>query len=249
MQHYKFGVIKNATLIKKTELKDLVVFLSNDFTHIQYEAETKDGTHIEYTEFKDLLNYPNYNKRKIVGLKIICSNNDKSIDITFKSDIYLIKPETIKYYLRYEQQEWGFKFEDDLLQQLKDFKPYYNFLTYFNFLIAFPIFILIISFLYLGIDYILKLFELTGYTSIDYNKSSSSSNGSNIVGFIIWLPIYFLGLLLNISRNYLFPHIFIALGKQEKEYLKREKIVRLVFGVVILGIIINIFAQIIINNT
>ena len=88
-----------------------------------------------------------------------------------------------------------------------------------------------------------------GYTTIDYTAMSESNSSSRSIGLLWWIPIFLSGYIINQTRNYLFPILFIATGKQVKEYNKRKTISYILFGVVFLGVIINIISELIINGT
>ena len=238
----KFGSIKKASLVKDKDLSHLVEFLGITFEVVNFKAKTVDGTIINFENLEEILAYPNFAKRKLTELELSCNNEERSVDIKFKKENNLVIPETINYYLSYNDQNWGFKFEDDLINELNDFTPWYNTLTYLEFRFAFPMLIFIATILFVGIDYFLKLFGLAGYTDIDLHNTKETSS-SWIIG-LLWGGILIIGgEFLNRLRGYLFPTLFIALGKQSKEFDKRKKITNIVFGVILLGILINLISE------
>lgn len=246
-KHTKHGSLSGASLVQETELTNFINFLGNEFDEIKYSAKTKDGTSINFDSLKELLDYPNFSKRNLVEMEILCAGEQRSIDISFKTGMYFIIPETITYYLAYDDSKWGFKFEDDLLQELKEFKPYYSPLTYLNLTFGIPLILVGIVILYFSIDYFLKIFGLQGYlqTNVSIEKNTLSSG---LIGYIYGALLIFLGYLLNVSRNYLFPILFIATGKQKKEYQFRKKISYFAFGVVLLGVVINVISSLLTNG-
>ena len=238
-KHSKNGNLYGAVLIQETDLLSFVEFLSKHFNEININGKTIDGTNINFSNLEEFTSYSNFEKRKIVEFELSCSNEEQSIDIKFQNDRYLIKPETISYYLRYNNHVWGFKFEDDLRQELKEFRPYYNFLSYINLKLGVPAIFLVLSSLLFSIDYLLKVADLPGFTNIDY-YNSGRNNSSWITQIPFLASLFLLGYIMELIRNYLFPVLFIATGKQKKEYQKRKKIIYVVFGIIILGIIINL---------
>lgn len=229
------------------ELRDLDEFLSKEFDDLLYKGKTKDGTSVKFESIKELLSFPNFSTRKLVELEISGSKKDESsINISFENERDFIAPESVNYYLSYNDQNWGFKFEDDLRNQLKDFIPYYNFLTYLNYTIGLPILLLASVFLYMTLDYFLKEFGLQGYTDMDY---SVKSEGSSSFGGFAWI-ILMVGLtyLLNLGRNYLFPVLFIAIGKQVKEYNRRKTLSYVFFGVILLGVVVNVISALLLKS-
>jgi|GEM_PF-2471165 len=247
-KHSKHGELYGAVLVEESELRDFIDFLAKDFTEIGINGKTKDGTNISFSCLDEFISYSNFEKRKIVEFEVSCSNKEHSVDIKFQNESFFFKPKTISYYLRYNNQNWGFKFEDDLRQELKEFRPYYSFLTYLDLTFGLPLLIVAITILFVSVDYFLKVAGLSGFTNVNYSNSGNS-NSSWIVGVVWWIPIYLSGYFINLLRNYLFPVLFIATGKQIKEYQKRKTIAYVCFGVILLGIAINIVSNLITKGT
>ena len=236
--------LKIATLITEPAINNFNKFLVKNFDNIEYVGTTSDGTEITFFSVDALLSYPNFKKRSLVGLKIKCDSDDRNLYIDISS-FRRIFPETITYFLQSDNREWGFSFEDELIERLKEFKPWYNILTFTDLTLGIP-FIFILFFLFiLAIDYFIKLFGYSGFLSIDYN---SNSTNNPIVGYIVWIPILILCYIINIIRNYLFPLVFIATGSLKKEYNKRQQISYFIFVVVGLGIFINIISSYLTNG-
>lgn len=239
----KNGELKIATLISKNEITKLGNFLSENFNNVAYKGSTKDGTIIRFVSLEDFLSYPNFDKRSLIGLNIECENDNKSLELKFYDERYIF-PETIKYSLRYDNTEWGFSFEDELNERLKEFKPWYSILTCTNLTYGLPAIGIIIILAVFALDFFTKQFGYSGFLSIDYNSNTSSNQ---IVGYILWIPILICSFLINKLRDYLFPLIFIAIGKQKKVYENRQKLSYVLFGVIGLGIAINILSSLLIK--
>lgn len=247
-KHTKYGKVKVSTLIQERELKNLDEFLLKEFDDVSYKGKTKDGTSVQFESINELLSYPNFSARQLLELEISGAKKDeRSINIEFESERGFIVPESINYYLSYNDQNWGFKFEDDLRNELKDFIPYYNFLTYLNYTFGLPILLFISLILYMTLDYFLKEAGLWGFTDIDYSIKSESSS-SSFPGLAWGILLFGLTYLMNLGRDYLFPILFIAIGKQVKEYNKRKTISYVVFGVVMLGVIINLISELLVKG-
>lgn len=227
-----------ATLMDERGMVELGKFLSENFSEIAYRGITKDETNIRFSSLDDLLSYPNFDKRNLVGLDIECKSTDKSLDVNFREDRF-IRPDTIRYTLQYDNAEWGYSFENELNERLKGFKPWYNILTFTNLTLGLPVMGSIIALLIFGIDFWAKQLGYLGFLSIDY----SAETGNQIVGYIMVIPILIISFLINKLRDYLFPLMFIAIGKQKERYRMRQKIAYLLFGVIGLSVIINIFSS------
>jgi len=117
--------LKIATLITEPAINNFNKFLVKNFDDIEYVGTTSDGTEITFFSVDALLSYPNFKKRSLVGLKIKCDSDDRNLYIDISSFRHIF-PETITYFLQYDNREWGFSFEDELIERLKEFKPWYN---------------------------------------------------------------------------------------------------------------------------
>ena len=107
--------------------------------------------------------------------------------------------------------------------------------------------ITILLFSFMTIDYFMKL---VGYNLTDINYYEDTKSSTSSFPVLAWMLLLFLSTyLINLGRNYLFPVLFIALGKQVKEYNKRKTISRILFGVVVLGIIINLISNFLISKS
>ena len=238
----KHGEIKKACLIEVAEFNQFIVFLSKTFNEINYKGTTEDGTSIEFENLDDLLAFPNFHNRRLTNIELSATGEENSLNVNFKKRHQFIMPETINYTLTYNDQSWGFKFEDDLRNELKEFVPSYNYLTYLEFSFALPLLLFLLLISYLGLDYFLKICGFSGYTDIDLTKISEPK-GSNFIGIIWGLVILIGGSILNKIRSYLFPTIFISIGKQVKEFKKRQNIAKLLFGVILLGVLVNLLSD------
>jgi len=53
--------------------------------------------------------------------------------------------------------------------------------------------------------------------------------------------------MIDLLRDFLFPQYFFCIGRQEKAFKKRRNIAYFIFGVIILGILINIASAVILQ--
>lgn len=241
MKCYKRADISCASLIQEKELEALNIFLSKNFSKLSYKSKTIDSTDISFNDFQELMEYPNFSKKRLNEIEIICIEDQRLLKLTFKEDkYYLFKPKTINYYLEYYDQNWGFKFEEDLNQELKEFKPYYNILTFSQLTIIFPILFTVINSLYNLIIYYQKNHTLEG---IFYIQATENILKYIFIGIFLSIIFFIIGNFLNLFRNYLFPTLFIALGKQSREYEKRKTISNVFFVMIGLGIIVGIISN------
>ncbi|OOG78305.1 hypothetical protein [Algoriphagus sp. A40] len=243
-KHSKHGEIYGAILILESELINFFSFLSQHFGEVKINGKTKDGTNISFSSLGEFTSYSNFEKRKIIEFELSCSETDQSVDIKFQNERGIFKPKTLKYNLRYNNQDWGFKFEDDLRQELKEFRPYYNYLTFLDLTFGLPLLLAAILTFIFSLDYLLKFSGLIGFLKVEYIYTNTSQS-SWIIGVAWCIPIFLFSYSLNLFRNYLFPVLFIATGKQIKEYQKKKTIAYIIFGIFLMGIVINLISDLI----
>ncbi|MCB2408470.1 hypothetical protein [Hymenobacter lucidus] len=250
MQHSKHSSISQASLLTSQSIEEFDQFLRNHFQTITYTGKLVEGTSIDFLFKENVLSYSNNNRRNLESIEIKCYGEfadrewDKYLSISFKDEMSLIKPKTISYHLSYESREWGFKFEDDLLSEIKIFKPIYNILTYADFIGGFLLLLPAILVLFLVLD---GAFRLMGrrpvFASGNANNTSNDLSSISIVFLIITIVIV-LGYVLNKIRDYLFPRLYIATGRQSKEYEKKMWIAGILLGTIVLGLAIEFLSSI-----
>lgn len=244
MKHFKHASITQATLVTPESLEKFEKFLLKHFKKIEYSSKLNDGTTINFLDIKDLLDYQNPNHRMIQSIELTCiddkdySNREKSLNINLKNEETLIKPLSASYTLQYESRDWGFAFEDELISEIKDLKPIYNYITYFN-LTIFPLLSIAgLLLLLLFIDGLLKVSGAKGYFE-DSQPNQTQSAASITIPIMASIMLFIIGYYTNKTRNYLFPVFSTTIGKQLKTYNQKMMISQIIFGIIILGIVVN----------
>lgn len=149
---------------------------------------------------------------------------------------YEFSDQTIKYEFNYFDLNWGFKFNDEIEELLNYFKPWYSFISKIS---AFQSILLLFTVLFLILIWpgFIKIYDKS---KLDFIILLQSARG---VGFLVAIILLGFAFILNKITNYLFPKSFLALGYQLNEYKKRKNISYIIFGVIILGIILNLIAS------
>lgn len=242
MKYSKANELSMAVLITEQSSKNIHSFLNKNFSEIQYSGELSDSTNIIFDNFEDFLNYPNSNSKYISRLSIDCSDGEssyesrRSVSITFRN-YRLYAPKAVKYSLKYRDKEWGFLFEDELINELKETRPSYNLLEYFDTYVL----LTIITTVYLVYE---------GFRNLLLRVKSPSGSLFDVpfpvlvtVALIV-LIIYFAILWsLNKTRNYLFPVLFFAIGHQVKSFERRRFIANIVFAGIIGAVLLGLFTN------
>ncbi|WP_338792865.1 hypothetical protein [Bernardetia sp. MNP-M8] len=231
MNYKKYKRYKFAYVIEEERLNDFIDFLENkNFENINFEVNTIDGTSIKFSNLKSLLSYENFDNRKIIDLGIDARKDKDNLNITFEADESLFPNSEISYYFSYNNQDWGFKFDDDLDTRVKEFHAgfLYNIFTkwYFIFLLNAIFFLVIIVF-----------------GSIYFNTIPT------YLSFIIGMMSFGTLSLFALSKFRLafFSRSIIALNRQKIKYVRMKKNIKtainILFVVIILGLLVSIGAS------
>ncbi|BDS10091.1 hypothetical protein [Aureispira anguillae] len=236
----KYETKNHSLIINEENFTEFHQFLLKYFTSIELIGGTIDKTTIKFQDLQDLFNYPNHKERKLIHIQTSCKKGlgDDSAHLSiYLGKEFLSMNHTIRYHLDYDIQDWGFRFDDELNKFLRGFKTKSNLISKTDLILIAPLFVALL---------------LTFYIFYIDNNSHGMENSNSLEILNHKIPVkvltsfFFLGVLISIFfekiKKYLFPHIFVALGKQKKEYLHRLKIRNLVFGVIILSLLINILS-------
>ncbi len=130
MNHnYKKNERKNfSILVDERELLDFNTFLLKYFNTIEFAGKTNDNTELKFDSINDVLDYPNHKERKLESIEVSCKEciDDEKARLTISlGSQYTSFPESIQYYFRYNNIDWGFRFDDELTKHLREFKTWY----------------------------------------------------------------------------------------------------------------------------
>jgi hypothetical protein len=92
-------------IVKKEDLKSLNDFICKEYKHIEYTIHTNNGTKYELISFDEIINYDNYDSKKIIQIYITAQNEKLANNILFPDfGISLCDitnyPTSISYYIK-----------------------------------------------------------------------------------------------------------------------------------------------------
>ncbi len=237
-----------AVVVDEQKLKYFDSFLSEHFSRKKYRCDCIDNTIIEFDNLNEVIEYENPDFRRIKSIEIFGDN--ESSENKYASDIYLYPDfrielggnwpfQTLKYTIRSTDISKTTYFEKELQERIKDFRPWYWVIskTSFNTVLW------VVSWSYTLI---------AGFSSLKQRISGKTVPSSNLdLTYNGWFFLIissigiFIGLIyiMDKFKNYLFPKVVIKLGKQKERSSKKNNIIYLVFGVIILSVLINLFSS------
>lgn len=244
-RNYSYG---DAIFVTVDKLRYLNTFLSSKFNNVTYTAYCIDDTKLSPESFEELLQYENPSFKRITGLRIIALSEEQEANIEIQLGIvgFHRNGKLIDFSFSYQDVIWGIEIEKELVERLKEFRPWYWWLTRIQFWWMLPssvmILILVLAYILGGAILFLKLFGA-------YIPPSSAKRANEAETFVIWIfiigSLFLVGIGLDGLIGYRFPRVFFCLGRQNEEYDRRKKIFNIVFGTIMGGIILAVLGNIV----
>ncbi|MBU4348569.1 hypothetical protein KJ830_02250 [bacterium] len=243
--------IKHAILIDENSLNDLFKFISEKYEKVEIIAKCNDGSLLETKDIKEILSFENPNYRKIISITITGRNSPEeklSFSIINKFPPYPISldfpfggPSTAECTIVSEKEEIAKFNSDKLKQMLLELKPsfFYDFLARISLLSIIALFWGTTSMIY----WVKVFFGIIP-------KTSSNFSGIEAFSFIVILIIALIVITypFDLLRQWLFPKVFLLLGKQKKNMKTIQNYRTIIFVVLILGMVISIAAGLLLRK-
>lgn len=234
-----------AILVTPDDLTHLEDFLKKHFSELAYSVTCEDGTRLEPTNLQDILDYENPTFRRIATIVIVASDGTASGDRTEisigKVGIILAGTQSISF--RFADVKRQQPIEEEVILRLRAMRPWFWWLSRIPFYVLLPAALVGMSFFLNAASIIRKLRAATASAPTSPSLFTESEGQTMTVVSIVALLV--IGSILDRFRDYLFPRCFFLIGRQVKEYGQRKTISSIIFGVIILGILINIASSLI----
>jgi hypothetical protein len=246
MESKKTKYISHAIVVWSSDLKYFDEFLRKNFQNISYEAICHDETRLKPTNLNELLEYENPDFKSLASVTCKSWNedgNNDSVEITIgKAGILFTETAMIR--LNFSDVKRQMPIEDEIFKRIRSMRPWYFWLSKIPFMLLLPLLLFGYSIMLNAISLTKKL---TGIIPLSASNppSSFTENEASVFMMVACGILFLVGYLIDRFKGYLFPKYFFCLGRQEKNYEKRRTISYLIFGVIILGILINIISTII----
>lgn len=242
--------IKDALLIDEKSLRELFEFISNKYEKVEIIIKCNDKSLLETKDIEEILSFENSNYRKIISITITGRNsleeklslsiiNDLSRDIIDLGSPFFMP--TAEYTVISEKEEIAQFNSDKLIKLLLELKPsfFYDIFSRTTLLSIIVLFWGTASIIYWG-----------GVVFGIISRTSSNVSGleafSTTVIFVIALVV--ITYPFDLLRQWLFPRVFLLLGKQKKNMKTIENWRKNIFIVLALGILVSIIAGLILRK-
>lgn len=250
MESQKTKYISHSVIVYPEDIKYFDEFLRKNFQNIQYEIQCEDGTKLKPTNLNEILEYENPDFKRIGSITFKASNEQNKKDsveiIIGKAGLGLFSSDTAMIRFYFSDIKRQIPIEDEIMKRIKAMRPWYFWLTKISFSFILPFLLWSYSISLSAVSLVKKLTGTIPLTPPTPPTPSVFTEGEATIFVLSAMGILFLvGYLIDNSRDYLFPKYFFYIGRQQKKYDKKRLIANIIFGVIILGIIINLASTII----
>jgi hypothetical protein len=235
---------KHALLVSREDIEGTAEFVRRRYARLEFSAHCTDGSTLTTKNADEILNFENRNDRRIDELKLEFRQDDitERGDIQFSDEGFRLCRWTVW------SNDDGFaqQIATELGQRVRASRPWYSWIIRIRPTAVFVGFLLLLS-ATLTWGYLLK----TGHLPSTEHPSPDFAEIFNVL-----LPILvILGLCLLLAEkvwSWMFPKLWFLIGRQTREFEKRERVRRLVFGgvigAIVIGLIVNYLSAIFLSQ-
>ena len=229
-----------AIVVTKEDLESIGEIFSEHYKVRAYTAECIDGTKIECSSLDELLEYENTSARRIDLVTIeICNVHEQYIGYVTLQNSEFGYGSSCEFEITDSEDARVASTSKKLEELVTDLKQWYSWLQKYD-LISWVCFLII---------FVVVISTWYETIFINQGKLTTHFDFSIISAFYLMLPffalIFWLLLYLNKKWKWLFPRVFFALGRQEKEWAKRTIVRNWIIRTFIASVLIPIILLII----
>jgi len=209
LKEHKFSII-----VKKEDLKALNDFICTEYKYIEYAIHTNNGVRYELSSFDDIINYDNYDSKKITQIYIKAQNEKPTRSIIFPDFEISLGDLTnyttsISYQIR-KATEKEIEYRTQKTEELiNNFKADYSWLHKNSTIIAIVLFIWMCIAIPLQV-YIVEKVETATFFVFIFILSA----------FAGWIGVRLLDKII----SFFFPQTVLCIGKQIDFYERKKKL-------------------------
>jgi len=241
--------IKHALLIDEKNLRELFEFISNKYEKVEITIKCNDKSLLETKDIEEILSFENSNYRKIISITITGRNSlEERLSFSIVNDLsrnildvgYPLFGPTAEYTVISEKEEIAQFNSDKLIKLLLELKPsfFYDIFSRTTLLSIIVLFGGTASIIYCG---------GVGFGIISRTSSNVSGIESLSAGVILFIALLVITYPFELLRQWLFPRVFLLLGKQKKNMKTIENCRKIIFIVLTFGILVSIIAGLILR--
>ena len=241
MKGRRYFTVRSALLITEHTLKELEGFILKELPSLEYTLHCSGNVTLLPKSLDEILTYENAGFQRILGITIQASSpaiQDRQLEVELGSprcSVFAIAASS----LHFDDSSWAYGFHTELRRRILASRPWYWPLSLFGFKIVLP---MLLSLLPLAATLFLLVLELIGKYTPQPN-SPTNSHFENLYVLSIF-GAFGVGVLLDLLKENFFPRTFFCIGRQKESFRKKQGLLYFFFGVIALGVAINLVSSI-----
>lgn len=196
--------IYHSLIVSENDLNSIFDFLKSKYNSVQLMGDCNDGSSLETGDVDEILRFENVSYRKFTSIRIKATSG---IDDVFSLGIYSDRYKTSEIYLYSKNDERALFISQEIQKRLTEMKPAYDWIARISILFATITILSIVGLVLSGAE-ILGMREAVHGAEITIYDFF---NRTVLLGLLILIATYPIDML----RKYLFPKVFILIGKQK----------------------------------
>lgn len=233
--------IAHALLVSSEDLQFLDESLAKEFAEVTYSATLEDGTKVAFGPLRELLDYENPDFKRIASLSVSAGTGDvlgDAVELVLGEARPALRATGSVFY-RLKNVDQLTKLEAELSGRVRAMRPWYHLLTQTNFVDLFFYAFVVLFFASNAWSLLNRLRGIPRPAA----ASPITEGEAMVLVLLIGMVLYVVGRALNLSKDFLFPRVFFNLGRQVDRFRQRERIAQVLFGVIGLGIVVNLMSK------
>jgi hypothetical protein len=226
---------KHALLVSREDIEGLANFLSQRYQHLKFSAHCTDGSTLTTAIANELLDFENRNDRRIDELKLEFRQNDleERGDVEFSDQVFRV----CRWTVWSNDDGLAQQIAMELSQRIRATRPWYSWISRTRLAYLLPALLML-----LGVVTTWHHLITTGrFASIEHPSPDFGETISILLPIVL---VFVVGVLFfDKVWSWMFPKLWFLIGRQKREFEKRERVRRWVFGGVIGAIVIGCIAN------
>jgi hypothetical protein len=227
--------VKHALLVRREDVEGLASFIRQQYARLEFSAHCTDGSTLTTELPNDLLDFENRSDRRIDELRLAFRRDD----IAERGDIEFSDEGSRRSRWTVWSNDDGFaqQIATELGKRIRATRPWYSWLSRTRPTIVFIAWLVLLGSALTWYD----LIKTGRFASMDHKTPDSGEMWSVLVPILAVLGLCLL--VIEKSWSWLFPKLWFLIGRQAREFEKRERVRRWVFGGVLGAILIGLLVN------
>ena len=227
--------VNHALLVEPAELERLVNFLTKEYARLTLKARCRDGSTLDTETLSEIVDFDNLNYRSIERLTITCSCEPGELLILELGSLRT----TAEVSVHSADDRKALHVADQTVKLLKEMRPSYNLVTRINLIVCtFGLLLLMVAY-----GFYLSLAEVLGWRPLSPTADNGAVARAQNIAVLVSASLLGIAYALERAKIWLFPRLFFLIGKQVREFNRRQTFQRFILGTIVFGLFLEIVAN------